>query len=43
MSFDELYELYVSATNEIATLKDENKALEKELFELKEKQNGTNE
>lgn len=43
MSFDELYELYVSATNEIATLKDENKALEKELFELKERRDGTNE
>ena len=43
MTFDELYELYVNATNEIATLKDENKALERQLFELKlkEKQNGT--
>ena len=42
MTFDELYELYVTATNEIATLKDENKALERQLFELKlkEKQNG---
>ena len=36
MTFDELYELYVIATNEIATLKDENKALQKELDELKE-------
>lgn len=42
MTFDELYELYVTATNEIATLKDENKKLERQLFELKlkEKQNG---
>ena len=42
MTFDELYELYVSATNEIATLKDENKTLEKELFKIKERQDGTN-
>jgi hypothetical protein len=33
MTFDELYELYVTATNEIATLKDENKALQKQLEE----------
>ena len=33
MTFDELYELYVTATNEIATLKDENKALLKQLEE----------
>jgi hypothetical protein len=33
MTFDELYELYVTATNEIATLKDENKALLKQLQE----------
>jgi hypothetical protein len=45
MSFDEIYELYVTATNEIATLKDENKYLERQLFELKlkEKHDGTNE
>jgi uncharacterized protein YozE (UPF0346 family) len=33
MTFDELYELYVTATNEVATLKDENKALLKQLEE----------
>lgn len=39
MTFDELYELYVTATNEIATLKDENKVLQKELDEInKEKE-----
>ena len=36
MTFNELYELYIKATNEIATLKDENKTLEYELFKLKE-------
>jgi uncharacterized protein YozE (UPF0346 family) len=34
MTFDELYELYVTATNEVATLKDENKALLKQLEEF---------
>ena len=34
MTFDELYELYVTATNEIATLKDEANALRRELFTL---------
>ena len=33
MTFDELYELYVTAKNEVATLKDENKALLKQLEE----------
>jgi uncharacterized protein YozE (UPF0346 family) len=33
MTFDELYEMYVTATNEVATLKDENKALLKQLEE----------
>ena len=33
MTFDELYELYVTTTNEVATLKDENKALLKQLEE----------
>ena len=33
ITFDELYELYVTATNEVATLKDENKALLKQLEE----------
>lgn len=41
MTFDELYELYVTATNEIATLKDENKVLEKEVSKLQEKIYGT--
>lgn len=40
MTFDELYELYVTATNEIATLKDENKKLQKEIDKLKENENG---
>jgi cell division protein FtsB len=40
MTFDELYELYVTATNEIATLKDENKALEKEVIRLQENKHG---
>lgn len=40
MTFDELYELYVTATNEIATLKDENKVLEKEVIRLQENNHG---
>ena len=39
--FDELYEVYVTATNEIATLKDENKALQTEIDKLKEELNAT--
>ena len=34
ITLDELYELYVTATNEVATLKDENKVLQKELDEI---------
>jgi len=34
MTFDELYELYVTATNEVATLKDEAKALDRKLTNL---------
>jgi regulator of replication initiation timing len=39
--FDELYEVYVTATNEIATLKDENKVLQMEIDRLKEELNAT--
>ena len=34
MDFDELYELYIQATNELATLNDEAKALDKKLTNL---------
>jgi hypothetical protein len=34
MTYDELNELYIDATNEIATLKDESKALDKKLTNL---------
>ena len=34
MTYDQLNELYIDATNEIATLKDESKALDKKLTNL---------
>jgi hypothetical protein len=34
MNYEELYELYIDATNEVATLNDEAKALDKKLIDL---------
>jgi len=34
MNYEELYELYIDATNEVATLNDEAKALDKKLTNL---------
>ena len=34
MNYEELYELYIDATNEVATLNDEAKALDRKLTDL---------
>ena len=34
MNYEELYELYIDATNEVATLNDESKALDRKLTDL---------